>query len=215
MKNLFMATFVVAFTFTLSQPAGAQDDVGRWYIGGSIGQTKVDDYCDSSAIVTVRNCSDTDTGLAIYGGYNLHENFAVEGGYIDFGEVTATFRINSADAINKDELWSLFGAGVGKINVGERVTLFGKAGLHRWTADKTLTNANPMGFDDDGVDLFYGIGGQVSLPGDKFKIRLEYQIFKVGDPYEGEVFSIGGSAYEFVGNSTDVKLLSIGLTYTF
>lgn len=35
----FMAAFAVAFTFAL-QSANAQDDVGRWYLGGNIGETK-------------------------------------------------------------------------------------------------------------------------------------------------------------------------------
>ncbi|MDD9884997.1 MAG: porin family protein [Gammaproteobacteria bacterium] len=214
MKNPLMAALATVVTLTLTQPANAQS-VGDGYVGFSIGQTELDDACDGNAIVTVTSCDDEDTGLAIYAGYNFHENFAVEGGYIDFGESTTDVVVNSTSATTKNELWSLYGAGVGKINVSERVTLFGKIGFHRWEADVKLSSANSISFDDDGFDLFYGVGGQVSMPGDKLKIRLEYQIFEVEDPYDGEVFSLGSSNYQFDGSSNDVNFLSLGITYTF
>jgi len=221
MKTQLMAAAAVALTLT-AQPATAQNIDGDKYIGFSIGQTELDDACDGNAIVTVTSCDDEDTGFAIYGGYDFHENFGVEGGYIDFGKSSSDLDVASTDpnvasifVATKSELWSLYGAGVGKINVSERVTLFGKIGLHRWEADAKLSSANSISFDDDGIDLFYGIGAQVSLPGDKFNIRLEYQIFEVEDPYEDETFTLGSSAYQFDSSSNDVSFLSLGITYTF
>jgi len=215
MKNPTVAALVVAFTFALTQPANAQNIGGDRYIGFSIGETELDDACESGATVTVTSCDDKDTGFAIYGGYNFHENFGVEGGYIDFGEAKVTATLNNATFTGKDELWSFYGAGIGKINVSEKVTLFGKIGFHRWEADRKLSSANSISFDDDGIDLFYGVGGQVSLPGDKFNIRLEYQIFEVEDPYKGETFAFGDTAYRTAGSSNEVSFMSLGITYTF
>jgi len=205
MKNLFMAAFIVAFTLTL-QPANAQDDVGRWYLGGGIGQIKLDDYCNSSATITVTNCSGTDTGVKLYGGYNFHKNFAMEGGVIDFGELkaTATRTDDQRSLPVRTSGNSFFAAGMGKIHVHPKATLFGKAGVHRWDVEvKTDITGIDVGVDDDGVDFFYGIGGEVApFPNEKIKLRAEYEIFRVEN-------------FRDSGADSDFEFLSLGLTYTF
>ncbi|MDD9800685.1 MAG: outer membrane beta-barrel protein [Gammaproteobacteria bacterium] len=221
MKNLFMAAFVVAFTFAL-QPANAQDDVGRWYLGGGIGQSEEDDYCDGSSTlalgsgrITVTNCDGKDTGVKLYGGYHFHENFSVEGGYADFGEtkgggiIDGTFQtstgsrtFNNDPFTVKEEASSLFGAVVGRINVRPKVTLLGKIGVHRWDYELTPGGAATIPSSDNGVDLFYGIGGEVApFPNEKIKLRAEYEMFKLDD--------VNDTA------DGDISLLSLGLTYTF
>jgi len=217
----FMAAFAVALTFAL-QSANAQDDVGRFYLGGSIGQTKIDDdFCD----VLIRpkpNCDNKDTSAKLYGGYNIHKNFAVEIGYIDFGEYQMNLSIEDRGTYSfsrtrltlKQSINSFFFAGIGKINVHPKITLFGKIGLHRWNThtEWVFTNFgmwNGLGivhnwYDNQGstvdskdTDYFYGIGGEVApFSNQKIKLRMEYEMF------------------EFDGNRY-LDFLSLGVTYTF
>lgn len=195
MKNLFMAAFVVAFTFTLSQTAAAQDDFGKGYIGFDVGLAAYDDFCTGRS---TRPCDNTDTSLAIYGGYNFHENFAVEGGYVDFGKGTATLS-NNGDTYTYDSQ-AYYVAGVGKIHVSERVSIIGKLGIQRWEFENTLgQSSNGLGLRD----LMLGAGAEVSLTqSGAVKLRVEYQHWTLDDVWD-------------LDRVYGVKRHIVGLTYTF
>jgi len=208
MKNLLMAAFVAAF-FIASQSANAQEHVGQRYFGVNIGQTKTDAYeCDGGASVDWTNCPDKDTGIKLYVGHNLHKNFAVEAGFIDFGEFKSNFAFNDngriAHGLVKISGKSLFVAGMGKIHVHPKVTLFGKVGLHRWDIEAGIEGEfDSIDVDDDGVDWFYGIGGEVApFTNERIKLRAEYEMFTAED------FNNSGSDFDF-------EFLSIGVTYAF
>lgn len=207
-----MAVLATVATFILTQPTSAQNDVGRWYLGGGIGQAEVDDFCDGSDTrLTLTTCDGKDTGIKLYGGYHFHENFSVEGGYADFGERKANGTVNgniNGRTFNNDpftteqEYSSLFGAVVGRINIQPKVTLLGKIGIHRWDWKLTPGGAATVSRSDDGVDFFYGIGGEVApFPNGRIKLRAEYEMFKLNDVIDVV--------------DEDVKFLSLGLTYTF
>lgn len=117
MKTLLMAALVAALSLA-SHSANAQEYAGQRYLGFNIGQTKVD-YCDSSSTTTLTNCSDKDTSIKLYVGHNLQKNFAVEAGFIDFGEFKLPnytfFAFGNKDSLSvKSSGNSLFVAGMGK-----------------------------------------------------------------------------------------------------
>lgn len=196
MKNPFMAAFVVAFTFTMPQPAAAQGDVDSNYIGFDVGIAAYDDFCSNS---NLQPCDKTDTSPSIYSGWNFHENFAVEGGYVDFGGGTFT-STNRNIGTYTYESWALYIAGVGKIRVGERVSIIGKFGIHRWEFTTSL------GRKTDGFglhDLMLGVGAEVSLSQNgRIKLRTEYQHWTLDDVWDND------REYGF-------KRHVVGLTYTF
>lgn len=101
---------------------------------------------------------------------------------------------------------SLFIAGLGKIDVHPKATLFGKVGLHRWDiAVETVDLRDGFGIsnDDDGVDWLYGIGGEVApFTNERIKLRAEYEMFTAQ-----ETFNDG---WDF-----DFEFLSIGIIYAF
>jgi len=211
--------FIAAFTLS---SANAQDDVGRFYIGGSIGETKFgdfgarDDFCDSFGRGII-DCSNKDTGVKFYGGYTPHKNFAVEGGFIDFGEVKATYVLDDNGRLTrvtiKTRANTFFLAGMGKISVHPKATLFGKFGLHRWDweIDSIPVDGDGAYLEDDGVDLFYGIGGEVApFSNKKIKLRMEYEMFEL-ENFNDKLFG-----RELTNDlDTDLEFLSIGVTYTF
>ena len=73
---------------TLGGQALAQPAPG-WYVGGNVGRATTD--FDQRFIgvpagtVTGINDDDSDTAWKLFGGYQFHRNFAVEGGYFDLG----------------------------------------------------------------------------------------------------------------------------------
>jgi len=217
MKHFHFVAVAAAVAFTFAQSAGAQDAVGSKYWGATIGSSEVDDHCDGIA-----TCDSEGTGLAVYGGYNFHENFAAEYGFAYLGEAIRTTRAQTTSGdltptfTQKSDGGSLFGVGVGKINLNEKIGLFGKAGIHYWNVESAFTSSSGSHVvEDNGIGLLYGVGGQVTLPNDKIKLVLEYQIFKLKDVYKGQTVRIGGNLYGTSGSDADIKQLRVGFLYTF
>lgn len=142
------------------------------YVGLSIGNTDLDlpGFDDGSS-------------LAIYGGYRINRNLAVEASYIDFGD--------SSD--NIAPVWTLNATGVtfsalGIAPVSENLDLFGKIGLLMW--DATLDEAGTGQIaTDEGNDFIYGLGASVSLA-QGFGLAVEYQTFELDD-IDGSNISFG------------------------
>ena len=69
-------------------PFAMADDT-FWYIGGNIGQSRarIDDASIMSKLPGAASISDDNTDIAykLFGGYQLHKNFAFEGGYFQSG----------------------------------------------------------------------------------------------------------------------------------
>jgi len=203
---LAVVLFVVAAFSLVPHPANAQEYVDQRYFGVSIGQAKLEyDSCDEDPAWTWTNCPDKDASIKIYVGHNLHKNFAVESGFIDFGEFKPNVDYGYGDrTLVKISGKSLFIAGMGKVHVHPKAALFGKVGLHRWGID---VEGEELGLsfyiDDDGVDLFYGIGGEVApFSNERIKLRAEYEMFAAED-------------FNNSGSDIDLEFLSIGVTHAF
>ena len=161
---LFLSTFLIP---TLANAQG--------YIGASIGQS---DYEDE----------ETDTGFKIYGGYQVNQNFAVEGGYTDLGEVSdGSFSLSS----NGFEV-----AAVGMLPINPQFDVFGKLGLFL-----ANTEASAVGFgsaDDDSSDIFFGLGLSYHI-NQQISIRGTYDFYGV----------------DFFGSDLDIDLLAVGVDFKF
>src|SRR5690606_11097829 len=109
----------------VSMPASAQE--ANFYVSGSLGQMEAREACDDVII----SCDDKDTAWRHFAGYQFHPNFAVELGYADLGEVSA-----SAPGLNASvEATALDLVAVGSIPLGDRFSLFGKVGAYRGEAE--------------------------------------------------------------------------------
>ena len=67
-----------------------------FYIGGALGQSSFDVECARTT-----SCDDSDSSWKIFGGYQFNKHFALEFGYADLGETTASvpvppFNVNIA-----------------------------------------------------------------------------------------------------------------------
>src|SRR3989475_11464015 len=79
-------------------PTGASAQESPWYIGGSIGQSRVkldtgglsSDLAAAGMANNGFSAHETDTGFKLFGGYRVHPNFAVEGGYAELGKFSAS-----------------------------------------------------------------------------------------------------------------------------
>ncbi|MCK5395417.1 MAG: porin family protein [Gammaproteobacteria bacterium] len=133
------------------------------YIGASIGQTDID----------VPGFDDANS-LAIYGGYKVNKNFALELSYVDLGESEDDFApvwTVEVDGIN-------FSA-VGIFPASEQVDLFGKVGMYMWDISVSEAGFGEF-YSEDGTDLSFGFGAAINLT-EQFALVFEYQMFDVDD----------------------------------
>jgi len=141
----------------------------------------------------VAGLDDTDTSFAIAAGYRVNENFSIELGYQDFGEITASSGAASA-TIGADAIqFSVLGG----VPVSESVGVYAEFGFDLWDADLTYSNISGLGSgseSEDGTDLFYGIGAYILLS-EAVNLKFEYQMHELDE--------------------TDIDVLGLGVTFSF
>ncbi len=181
-------------TLAVAFPVAAQDS--GFYAGGHIGQATAKDSCDNVAGPGV-SCDDEDTAWKILGGYQLNRNLGIEVGYTDLGEVSASGPGGTASV----EAKALELVGVGSLPLGERFSVYGKAGVYRGETDATASTALLTGsFSETNNDLTFGVGARYDLTRN-IALRAEWQRYA----------DVGGGD---IGES-DVDVLSVGALFRF
>ena len=150
---------------TLGLPAAAQTANPGFYVGASVGQSKLKDVCSG--------CDDKDTAWRLLGGYQLNRNFSAEVGYTNLGEFSGT-KVNA---------WELVGVGLYPIN--NQFGIYGKLGGHHSEAKN--------GGSETGNGLTYGAGLQFDVS-PNLGVRGEWQRYDklagVSD-LKSDVLSVG------------------------
>ncbi len=186
-----------------------------WYGGISIGQSQanIDDAriaagLRSEGFVTSSITEDsTDTGVKVFGGYQVNRNFAIEGGYFNLGKFgyAATTAAPNAGTLNGTiKLQGLNLDAVGILPMSGGFSVFGRVGLAYAEARDTFTgtgavvvvNRNPRKSETNykaGLGLQYDFSPVLGL-------RVEAERYRINDA---------------IGNKGDVDLLSVGLVYRF
>ncbi len=188
-RTTLATTFLAASMLLTTQSALAGEDSG-FYVGGSLGRSdlNIDDVDEID-----RNdfeIDDNDNAYKIMVGFNLGIipliDVAVEAAYRDFGEFEGRSVLGNAEA----EADSIDVFGVAALTFGP-LAVFGKVGFVDWNVDTVIEDRN---IDQSGSDAAYGVGARFQLG--SLAIRGEYEEFEIAD-------------------SSDLSMLSVGLTYTF
>ncbi|MCV6612310.1 MAG: porin [Amphritea sp.] len=177
-KTMLSAAMIVAAS--LSAPAMADDN--SFYLGASLGQTKV----NFEEVSGVEIKDDKDTSWKIFAGYNLNENVAFELTYHDFGKSEAV--VSSVDVDVEAEGYSL--SVLGKLPVSEQFGLFGRLGYIHVDAEAEASGVTANG---DADDVLFGIGAEYAVS-EAVSLRAEWERVNTDD--ELNTFSAGIS-YNF------------------
>ncbi len=170
------------FSFSGSDSTDPSFNVNKLYYGGSFIRSDMGNFCNNSP-----ECDSKDIGWELYGGYHWKDGIAAELQYIAAGDVQ-----NETKNIRSEI--SGFGLHVAKsIPLNEKLKIFGKAGMFRWSADNTDGSRS-------GTDWSFGIGSTYQI-NDTFRIRGEWQ----------RAMDIETS----LSTSSEVDLLSIGVELNF
>lgn len=201
-----------------SSAALAQDALGP-YIGANVGRTKADFSNDSinntltgqGLTVNSRTEDNRETGYKIFGGYQFHPNFAVEGGYFDLGKFSYSFNATRAGPpattgtfTGNTRVRGLNLDLVGIAPVTDRFSVFGRVGAAyaQTRADFASTGAvAPQTFSTSSnkTNLKVGLGLQYAIT-EALSLRAELERYRVNDP---------------VRNRGNVDMASVGLVYRF
>lgn len=126
-----------------------------FYVGGGVGSANID--------VEDTSFDESDVGFKLFGGVNINDNFAVEGGYYDFGSPEQSGVEYQGDALG------LFAVGILPLNPS--VSLFGKAGVLSWDYEN---KGKDVSNDDSGNDFAWGLGVDFKAV-DNLRVRAEYE----------------------------------------
>lgn len=117
---------------------------------------------------------DKGTSFKLTGGFQVNENFALEGSYINFGEAD-----DDIAPVWTVEATGLNFAAVGILPITEQFGVFGKVGMLFWDAEISEAGFGTFG-KDDGSDLGLGFGASFNAT-EKVSVIAEYEMFEVAD----------------------------------
>jgi len=213
------AAVAVGIGLALAIPPGASAQESPWYIGGSIGQSRVKldtgglsrDLAAAGMANNGFSANETDTGFKLFGGYRFHPNFAVEGGYAELGKFSASGTVTTFNFVPIVPLptkvtievgQGLHLAVVGNVPLANQFSVFGRLGAYNMRTEMKVTVSGISSSEsarNTGFLLGAGVGYDFTR---NVGMRVEWEQFnKVGDK-------------DKTGQG-DVGLLSVGLVYRF
>jgi OOP family OmpA-OmpF porin len=199
----------------LGLATAAQAENEGWYAVVFGGQSSSDilnqSELDGDFNLGESSLDDSDTGFGASVGYQVTEHFATELSYVDLGD--ATYSTNNGQAAPGNESIALEASAqglvfalVGSLPIGERFSVFARAGIALLESEGTATAT--VGDVTDSADDstqrsngMYGLGGEFAV-NDRFGVRLFW-----------DRYADVGSA-EITGEG-DIDLFGLGLRINF
>ncbi|HEY0940867.1 MAG TPA: outer membrane beta-barrel protein [Steroidobacter sp.] len=220
------ATAAIALAGVLPAAQAAQPG---FYVGGMYGQSEkqidiaeFDTYATTTVFPAVQltvdsmtsTLDDSDAGFGFFAGYRFNTHFAVEGGYLELGNVA--YRANASGNItgvpsdarlNVDtETSGMTVAALGIWPLSYRWEVYGRVGAlfssndFRVFYDDVEQRPRRLEFSENDVDMLAGIGTSFNFL-EIYDLRLEFQrIFDAGDKTTGEA---------------DSDMISLGISVVF
>ncbi|HSA70435.1 MAG TPA: outer membrane beta-barrel protein [Burkholderiales bacterium] len=174
---------LAACALLLSGALTASHAYAQFFVGGSIGQSDIDDEI-TAGLITSGTVDGKDTAWKILGGYMFNRHFGVEAAYVNLGEVSYSGAFGLLPVTGgKVELTAFNVSALGALPINEQFSLFGKIGFFGWEAEASDTTGGvPFSAEDDGTDISFGVGVMFNFT-PSFGVRAEYEFFQtdIGD----------------------------------
>ena len=175
-------TFLLLFVFSILNFQSVKSE--QIYVGIDYLRNKID-----TGITNISsNLDEKDNGYSLYTGFSVIENVDLEVSYNDFGEASLSgvsgnqFKIDgttyefTATATLSVKATSIGVAAKPKLQLSDGVIIYGKLGVHQWDSEFKVSSTDTSAtLDDDGSDVYYGGGLEVSIS--NFKGRIGYSLY--------------------------------------
>jgi OOP family OmpA-OmpF porin len=188
-----VALVAVTGLMAASGAALAQQE-GRLYAGASFGQATANDFCNDARAEapffggSVASCDEKDTAFKFFLGYRVNPNFAIEGTYFNYGEVSFSGQLTGFPFSASAESTAFGVAAMGILPLGNQFSLFGKVGLLVSDVDVSVNVAGFPGSDSESeTGLHFGIGALFDVS-QNVAIRAEWER---NDELELDMISVG------------------------
>jgi len=187
----------------------AKNASADWYAGVSGGLAQgnysasdlTNDLSAKGHTITNVSVDDEDVGWKIFGGYQFNNFFALEGAYVDLGEIETEFQSSTSDLTqllnDTAEVHPFLAEGwvlsiVGMVQPNPNWDLMAKIGAFIWEADVDVwevASGQKVTLSDDGTDLMYGVGARFK-PHPHWGGRAEWERYDIDGDW-ADFFSLG------------------------
>ncbi|WNK19722.1 outer membrane beta-barrel protein [Halomonas piscis] len=184
MKRLLAAAVTALMATTAAAQSHVYNPDEGPYLGAGIGHAKMDNDILNDLDRWGASTDDSDTAYKLFAGYQFNPHFAVEAGYVDFGEFTASSRY--ANGTMKADGFTA--ALVGKLPIEGGFGVYGKLGMIAWDGERSSTLTAKE--SEDGTDPFYGAGLEYVV--DQIVMRAEFERYDIsegGEDFETDLIS--------------------------
>lgn len=175
-RRLLFAVLMLGSLTTLAH-AGA-------FLGASVGQGAVNEDDPMFSF------DETDTAYKVHGGFRFGKFFGLEASYVDLGNPEGDIG-GGVTAEVGTTLWDGFVVLV--LPLGDHFEIFGKGGFMYWDSEVDLSSGASA--SDSDSDPAYGVGVAFKF-GDHLALRVEYELFEVGD-LDDVYFTSAGLDFRF------------------
>ena len=181
---------IIALAMACGAALAASQASAQAYLGGSIGQSDIDDQI-ATGLITGGSVDGTDTAFKIFGGYMFNRHFGLEAAYVDLGEASYSGNFIGLPVTGgRVEVSGVNISALGALPIGERFSVFGKIGLFMWDAEASDTTGGvPFSAQQDGTDLSFGIGLGYHFTR-SLGVRAEWEMFTTDDA-DSNLISVG------------------------
>ena len=206
-KSIATTVLVLSGLVTASQSLAQEKG---FYLGGSVGQSKIDSDIAFPGLISSGTVDGKDTGYKVFGGYQFNQYFGLDLAWVDLGKASYSGSFFGAPVTGGTvKLSGLNFSVVGTVPLNPDFALFGKLGVFAWNAKASDTTFGvPFSATDNGADLSVGLGASYNFT-KNVSVRLEWERFKAGG---GDDATTG---FPNVTSSANIDLLSVGLVYKF
>ena len=222
--NPRMRTSALLLSLNFGLVAAAQAAEPGWYLTGFGGESSASGLSQGQVdgnLAAIFNSvglgvvdasstlDDSDTGFGIGGGYQLNDHFAVEFGYVDLGSIDYRAAGTVTDGVDQFAAEAVLGSSadgpvmsvLGILPIGERFSVYGRAGLALMTAKGTAQitvdgQSDRASQSSQKSDPMFGVGIEYDLTR-HFAVRLSWDRYLdvatenvVGDT-DADLFSLG------------------------
>lgn len=173
---------ILALVAPVAIASASADDGGGWHLNAAAGRAIIDEQFDDGTLLDTSS-----TAFRFSLGYRFGDYIGLEAGYHNFGDFEQETLIDGtpADVSLSADGFTL--ALTGRIPLGERVAILGRAGAFFWNGRAQINDVTSASPDDTNLLLGLGVGYQVAAP---LMITADVSHYALDDA-DSTVFSIG------------------------